>query len=190
MIRSFAADLRFWSCGRPLTPWRVLQGLVDNYGLQALLAYRLGRWLLATRWQFWWWPFWPFAWLFYYLLSRYVRLAFDIQLRLSAQIGRGFFIGHFGGILLQDCQLGNGCAIAQSVEIRPAADGHQPVIGNRVWIGAHAKIIGPYQVGSHSTISAGAQVRRNIPERTLCMGNPARIVMRDYDNQIMLRIHE
>jgi serine O-acetyltransferase len=65
-------------------------------------------------------------------------------------------------------------------------DGVPPIVADRVWIGAQAKIIGPMRIGAGSTVSAGAVVRRDIPERTLYMGNPGRIVMRDYDNSSIL----
>lgn len=49
-------------------------------------------------------------------------------------------------------------------------------IGNNVWIGLGAIILRGVHVGDHSVIGAGSVVRRNIPERTLVMGNPAEVV--------------
>ena len=91
-----------------------------------------------------------------------------------------------GGVMVRDCRLGAHCSIAQSTEIMAGTDGGSPTIGDRVWMGAHAKIIGAFQIGGGSTISAGSVVRRDLPERALYMGNPGRIVMRDYDNSAML----
>jgi serine O-acetyltransferase len=160
--------------------------LADNYGLQALLAYRLGRWLLRHRGVVYCWPLLPFGWPLYFILSRYVRGAFDIHLELSADIGAGFYIGHFGAIHVRHCRIGCNCSIGRLTDIAPANGTDGPVIGDRVWIGAHAQIVGPYRVGSDTTISAAAVVKRDIPDKSLCMGNPARVVIRHYDNRSIL----
>jgi serine O-acetyltransferase len=188
MSGAFQADIRrcYGSSRVNRKLWRLF---AENYGLQALLAYRLGRWLLRHK-RLRWWPVLPAAWIVYYLLSRYVRLAFDIRLELSADIGPGLYIGHFGGLRVTGCRIGANCSVGRLVHIAPAADGRRPVIGDRVWIGAHAQIIGSYTIGADATVSAAAIVRRDIPERTLCMGNPARIVTRNYDNRSLLGLRE
>ncbi len=160
--------------------------LASSYGLQALLAYRLGRWLLRARDKYYLWPLLPVGWLLYYLISRYVRLAFDIRLELSADIGPGFYIGHFGAICVRRCRIGANCSIGHLTDIAAAGNGLGPVIGDRVWIGAHAHIVGNYRVGSGATLSAGAAVRQDVPVAALYLGNPARVVMRNYDNGTFL----
>jgi serine O-acetyltransferase len=157
--------------------------LAGSYGLQALLAYRLGRWLLRVRNHYYVWPLLPLGWLLYYLLSRYVRLLFDIRIDLSADIGPGLYIGHFGAIRVRRCLIGANCSIGRLTDITPAADGPGPVIEDRVWIGAHVQIVGNYRIGRSATVSAGAAVRRDVPEKSLYLGNPGRIVMRTYDNR-------
>jgi serine O-acetyltransferase len=188
MTCAWLEDIR--RCSGKLSLKGAVHAFFDNYGLQALLGYRLGRWLLRTRARPWLWPVWPVGWPLYFLISRYVRVAFDIRLELSADIGPGFYIGHFGGIVLRRCQIGTHCSISQSVQIAPEAHSNSqgPRLGDRVWVGAHAKIIGTHQIGTGSTVSAGSVVKRDIPERTLCMGNPARVVMRDYDNSVILGV--
>lgn len=163
-------------------------GLVSrSYGLQALIAYRLGRWLLDSRRS---WPLWPIAWPAYFAASRYARIAFDIELHLSAHIGPGLYIGHFGGIRVRHCRLGAHCSIAQSVEIGPSGSGAGPDIGDRVWIGAHAKIAGPFRIGDAGTVSAGSRVTREVPAGALVMGDPARIAAKVYDNRKLLVLDE
>jgi len=189
-MRNLSADLRrCFSQGRSITLKSALKVVLgDNHGVKALLAYRLGRWLLSKRRNPGVWLLWPVAWPAYYLVSSYARFVFDIHLELSADIGPGLYIGHFGGIVLRNCRVGAHCSISQSTQIMAGEDGVPPVIGDRVWIGAQAKIIGPMHIGAGSTVSAGSVVRRDVPERTLYMGNPGRIVMRDYDNSSILGI--
>lgn len=170
----------------PMTPRKLLNVVARYYGAQATLVFRFGKALArATRD----WRVAPIAlagWPIYLLLRAYVRYALGIRLDLSAEIGPGLYIGHFGNIHLTRCKLGCNCSIAQSTQIMPAADGAGPMIGDRVWIGAHARIIGAYSIGSGSTLSAGAVIRRDIPAGALCLGDPARIVARQYDNRSML----
>lgn len=167
--------------------WRLF---ANSYGLQALLVYRLGRWLLRARGRCYLWPLLPVCWPIYYLLSRCVWVAYDIRLELSADIGPGFYIGHFGAIRVRRCRIGANCSIAHLTHISAAAEGRGPVIGDRVWIGAHARIIGPHRIGSDATVGAGTVIQRDIPERVLCLGNPARLVMRNYDNRRILGLRE
>jgi len=185
MSGAFQADIKRCaeSTRRHRAFWRLC---AENYGLQALFAYRLGRWLVRHNRHCLFWPVLPPGWILYYLLSRYVRLAFDIQLELSADIGPGLYIGHFGGLRVRACCIGANCSIGRLTDIVPGATGPGPVIGDRVWIGSNVRIAGPYRIGSDATVSAGSVVQGDIPEGSLCMGNPARIVMRNYDNRSIL----
>jgi serine O-acetyltransferase len=189
MTGALRADIRRCADGDPAE--RTLRQLfVQNYGLQALVAYRLGRWLLRSHRDYYRWPLLPFGWPLYFLLSRYVRLVFDIHLELSADVGPGVYIGHFGGVRIRCCRIGAHCSIGRLTHIGPATGDRGPVIGERVWIGGHVRIVGAYRIGSDATVSAGAVVLRDVPERALCMGDPARIVMRDYDNRSILGLKE
>jgi serine O-acetyltransferase len=189
MTTAFIADVRRYADieqGHSAV-WRLF---ADCYGLQALLAYRLGRWLLRARRRYYFWPLLPVCWPIYYVLSRGARMAYDIRLELSADIGPGFYIGHFGAIRVRRCRIGANCSISHLTDIGAAADGPGPVIGDRVWIGAHAQIVGPHRIGSDATIGAGTVVQCDIPERVLCLGNPARLVSRNYDNRQILGLRE
>jgi len=190
MTSAFVEDIRrLAGDSKPLRFGRSLRICLGNYGAQALLGYRLGRWLLRANKKPHLWPLLPLGWPLYFLVSRYVHLAFDIRLHLSADIGPGLYIGHFGNIVLRHCRLGRHCSISQSNHLEPAAEGQPgPTIGERVWIGAHARIVGPFQIGNRSTVSAAAVVQRDIPENALCTGNPARVIMRDYDNSKLINV--
>ena len=189
MTTAFIADVR--RCADIDQGHGAVWGLFANsYGLQALLAYRLGRWLLGAGPKYYLWPLLPVCWPLYYLLSRCVRIAYDIRLELTADIGPGFYIGHFGAIRVRRCQIGANCSIAHLTVISAAADGAGPVIGDRVWIGAHARIVGPHRIGSDATIGAGTVIQGDISEGVLCLGNPARLVRRHYDNRRILRLSE
>lgn len=171
----------------PLRTRDVILALWRNYGLQALVIYRFGRWLstaqngvfqailLA--------PLYPIYW----LLALGAHKAYGIQLAQSADIAPGLYIGHFGGIEVKNCRIGAHCAIQQQVKLAPPKNtGRGPTIGEGVWIGAHVQIRGEFAVGDGATIGAGAVVIQDIPGRCLALGNPARVAQRDYDNQAFL----
>jgi serine O-acetyltransferase len=124
------------------------------------------------------------------LLSCCVRVAYDIRLELSADIGPGFYIGHFGAIRVRRCRIGANCSIGHLTIISAAANGRGPVIGDRVWIGAHAQVVGPHRIGSDVTVGAATVVQGDVPDGVLCLGNPARLVKRNYDNRLMLGLRK
>ncbi len=184
MFENIRADIR----RREESP-RIINVLLllwrDN-GIQALLVYRFGRWLRSIRAR-------PFGWVIvvfyplYWLLAVFIRKVSGIILEQSADIGPGLNIGHFGGIEVRHCRIGPYCSIQQQVKLMPAeTHGNGPVIGQRVWIGAHARVCGDISVGDGSTVSAGTVVTQNIPERCLVLGNPGRIAQKDYDNEAFL----
>jgi serine O-acetyltransferase len=162
----------------------VLLGL-NSYSLQALLVYRFGRYLMQCRQhRLMNLP----AYLFfpvYYALALLMQLLYDIRLYLSADIGPGLYIGHFGGISVRRCIIGSNCSIHQEVCIDAMPDQSSgPAIGNNVWIGAHAKVIGPVRIAEGSTIGAGAVVTQDVPaHQCLVLGNPARVAQRGFDNR-------
>lgn len=155
--------------------------------LKALLVYRLGCWLSELRGKPKWWLLYILITPLLWLLTAYYRLAYDIYLEQSAEIGPGLFIAHFGGIRLRNCRIGEHCSIHQEVCLEPTGkDRNGPIIGNRVWVGAHVRIIGSVFVGDKATIGAGTLVTHNVSENCLFMGRPARVVQKEYDNSAFL----
>ena len=158
------------------------RAIVNNPGLQAVVVYRFGRALLSRRRYAWWWPFLAVAAPLYAVSAWIVRSLYGIRLYLSAQIGAGFSVLHFGGIEFANCRVGEQCSVGNQVKVGSTQDAQGPQIGDRVWIGAHAKVTSPVTIGDGATIAPGARVTRNVPTRSLVVGNPARIVSRSYDN--------
>jgi serine O-acetyltransferase len=172
---------------RRVGPAGALRLVVNRAGLQAVLVYRLGRWLQAA----WRRPaLWPAALLLlpvHRLLELWVRVAFDIHLERSAEIGPGLLVFHYGGIRLRNCRLGARCVVHQEVQLEPAEPGGAgPTLGDGVWLGPHARVLGPLQLGDGATVGAGALVTQDVPPRTVVLGAPARVMRVDYDNTELL----
>ena len=181
-------DLARYHLGpRPLSLSVALRAIWPQPGFQAVAAYRFGRALGLRRRQLAWWPLALSLYPLFWMLQTWVRLAYDIHLDQNADIGPGLYVGHFGGIRLEACRIGRHCAVQQQVRAHPAADADGgPVIGDNVWIGAHATIIGPIRIGEQSTIGAGAVVTADVAPRCLVMGDPARVIRWDFDNSSFL----
>jgi serine O-acetyltransferase len=111
------------------------------------------------------------------LLHRY-SIRFGIDISRDARIGSGFYIGHFGGICVnQDAVIGDNCNISQGVTLGQANRGERagcPVIGNNVYIAPGAKIIGRIRVGDGAAIGANAVVINDVAPHTTVGGIPAR----------------
>jgi serine O-acetyltransferase len=157
-----------------------------NEGLQAILVYRFGRLLDSKKRQVLLWPLLAIGWCIYVLAAWVMRHGYGINVALSADIGAGFWIGHFGGIEVINCRLAERCSVGQQTRVGNPGQPEGPTIGHSVWIGAHAKIFGPVKVGSGATIAPGAHVTKNVPERSLIVGSPGRVISRCYDNTQIL----
>lgn len=162
------------------TVWTVLR----SEGLWALFAYRLGR-FVHTRREI---PGGGFVrraalalmWTAYCALELWVSLLVDIQLHVTAQIAPGLYIGHFKSIHVgPDVRIGRDCNVGQMSWIAAAGPGFDdgaPVIGNRVYVGVGAKVIGNVRVGDEVAIGANAVVFDDVPDRAVMVGNPAKVV--------------
>lgn len=111
-----------------------------------------------------------------YLIDKFlVEVLFGITIDVNSNIGPGFYIGHFGGIIVRG-DFGSQCSIGQGVTVGSKGAGKSdgwPVIGDNVYIGAGAKIIGSIKVGNDCVIGANAVVIRDVPGNSLAVGVPA-----------------
>ncbi len=107
----------------------------------------------------------------YYYFKRYF-FKYGFQIPLATEIGRGFQILHFGNIVFNPaCTVGMNCTVAQGVLIGQSNRG-VPRIGDNVWIGANAVLVGDIFVGNNVLIAPGAYVNISVPDNSLVIGNP------------------
>jgi serine O-acetyltransferase len=113
------------------------------------------------------------------LLRRYqFKYGFDIP--YSTSIGAGLYIGHFGGVVINaEAKLGSNVNLSHGVTIGQMNRGSRagvPEIGDRVWIGPNAVIVGRIKIGNEVLIAPGAYVYFDVPDRSIVVGNPGKIV--------------
>jgi serine O-acetyltransferase len=109
-----------------------------------------------------------------------IEILTGISLPAGCRIGPGLYIGHFGHIIVHPkTEIGDNCNLSQGVTIGLMARGKYigvPKIGNRVFIGPNAVILGGITVGDDAVIGAGAIVTQPVPALAVVAGNPAKII--------------
>jgi serine O-acetyltransferase len=113
-------------------------------------------------------------WFLFKLFLRHYTYKFGFQ--IGGSIGKGFYIGHFGTIVVNpDTVIGTNCNIAHNVTIGVTRRGSRagvPVIGNDVWIGTGAVIVGKISIGNNVLIAPLTYVNFDVPDNSIVFGNP------------------
>lgn len=115
----------------------------------------------------------------YFILKRLTELFTGIQISHKAEIGSGFFIGHMGGIVINDSCIGKNASLHQNVTVGNAGRGEKhgnPTLGDGVYFGAGAAVIGKIQIGNNVMIGANAVVVKSAPDNVVLGGVPAEII--------------
>jgi serine O-acetyltransferase len=143
-------------------------------GFRFMFWLRLAAMTRASRWP------WRALHLLARLMHKRLRLRFGISIPYTTRIGAGFYIGHFGGIVVNEAaRIGKNCNISQGVTIGQRNRGARkgvPVIGDAVYIGPGAVVIGAVTVGSGCAIGANAVVARDLCRNAVAVGVPARVI--------------
>lgn len=149
-------------------------------GFWVMLVYRFGRWRYGVR---------PailrklFS-LIYKILYKFIQIITGIDLPCEVEVGDGFIIDHFGGIVVSgyakfgdQCRIRNGVVVGLKNVEEPGA----PIIGNNVDIGAGAKVLGKIRIGNNVLIGANAVVLADVPDNSIAVGVPAVVKPRNQD---------
>jgi serine O-acetyltransferase len=143
----------------------VVRGLLSQ-GFQALFIYRIFRWFYERH-----VPTQPVR----FFIERFIEIITGISIPAEATIGKGMRIHHFGGIIVHSAAVvGEYCTIYHGVTLGDRGGwGGAPRVGNRVLIGAGAKLIGDIVIGDDCVIGANAVVHTSVPVGHIAVGVPA-----------------
>jgi serine O-acetyltransferase len=113
------------------------------------------------------------------LLSQLARAATGIEIHPGARLGQRLFIDHGMGVVIgETAVVGDDVMLYHGVTLggRSLNRGKRhPTLGDRVTVGAGAKVLGPVWVGDDVQIGANAVVVKDVPAGAVAVGIPARI---------------
>jgi serine O-acetyltransferase len=148
-----------------------LEILLCYPGLHAVWGYRLSHWLWACKLK-----------LFGRALSALVTRLTGVDIHPGAMIGPGLFIDHATGVVIgETAEIGTNVTIYQGVTLGGTsleAVKRHPTIGDRVTIGAGAKLLGAITIGHDSRIGANAVVVHDVPPNSIVVGVPGQVIAR------------
>lgn len=117
------------------------------------------------------------------LMHRRLTYKFGISIPHETAVGAGLYIGHFGGIVVnRRAIIGRNCNISQGVTLGQANRGRNkgcPIVGDNVYIGPGAKIVGAVTIGNNVAIGANCVVTRDVPDNSVVVGVPGRVISQD-----------
>lgn len=157
--------------------WQNHHRTLMNRGMWVMVVYRFGNWRYSIRNRF---VRVPFSAIYKFLFV-VVQCLTSVELPCETKTGRGFRIEHCGDIVVSgDAVFGEDCIIRNGVTVglKNTKERGSPVLGNRVDIGAGAKILGVITIGDDVSIGANAVVLQSVPANSIAVGIPARIIPR------------
>jgi serine O-acetyltransferase len=177
MIEFLASDL-----SRKRNHYVRIDNFVNKYlkitfqlGTIAVMVYRLGTWSYSLRGL----ASYP-AKALYLLAAGFWEPLTGMHINPRLVIGRGFVVHNFSNIVVDAASIGENFTVNQGVTVGPdwRNDG-LPRIGDNVFLGAGAKVLGNVTLGDNVVVAANALVERSVPDNCTVVGVPARIIARD-----------
>ncbi len=170
-MSKFKQDVQRWVVPQQIADpseitWgRTLRLLWQYMSLRAMLWYRFGSWCKERR-----IPMIPG------LVQRFLLRFFGLEIWIGAKIGGGLYIAHPVGTVIAVQEMGENCTIVASVTTGMRNEWAFPRIGNNVFIGAGARVLGGIQVGDGAVIGANAVVIHDVPPGATAVGVPAKVI--------------
>jgi len=144
-----------------------------HLGFWAVLNYRMGKYL-RTKFKN------KLIWGITGLNKMIIEIFTGISIPYSCEIAPGVLIGHFSNIMIAgNVIIGKNCTLHQGVTIGLAGRDEKagvPIIGDDVFIGAGAVILGKINIGNAVAIGANSVVSEDIPDNAVLVGQKAKII--------------
>ena len=121
------------------------------------------------------------------IISQFSRFLTGIEIHPGARIGKNLFIDHGMGVVIgETSEIGDNVTIYHMATlggIAPSINSNDqrnikrhPTIGDESVIGSGAQVLGPITVGRCAKIGANAVVTKDVPEKAVMVGIPAKNV--------------
>ncbi len=145
-------------------------------GLHAIWAHRLAHWLWRHGLRF-----------LARIVSQTSKVITSIEIHPGAQIGPGLFVDHGVGVVIgETAEVGADVTLYHGVTLGGTSlekGKRHPTLGDRVVVGAGAKLLGAIEIGDDSRIGANSVVVHSVPPNSVVVGVPGRIVIRSRAHQ-------
>lgn len=115
-------------------------------------------------------------------IQRLICMLYGLEIAVSQEIGGGLYIPHPYGTVLMPKRIGKNCSIIHNVTLGMRNNWEFPIIGDDVFIGAGARVLGGILIGSGSRIGANAVVIHDVPAGATVVGIPARVIRIDKED--------
>jgi serine O-acetyltransferase len=181
MFENLRADLRRSMVGGKEGWWKRHPSLellraFGNVGVWPVVVYRFGHWATKVRV--------PLVGLILRLLALIMRHAVMIWtgvfINPNAEIGPGFAVHTWVGVFVGKTKIGANCTVGSGVVIPHSTRS----IGDNVYFGAGAKLVGDTKIGNNVVIMSNSLVMVDVADNTSIVGVPARIKLRGGQRQI------
>lgn len=170
MLDRLLGDIRAAKERDPAAP-STLEVIFAYPGVHAIWGHRLSHWLwrrgakVAAR-----------------TLAEVTRILTGVDIHPGARLGTGLFIDHATGVVIgETAEVGDDVTIYHGVTLGGSGKDtgkRHPTIGDRVTIGAGAKILGAIKIGDDSRIGANAVVVKEVPSSAVVVGVPGQAISR------------
>jgi serine O-acetyltransferase len=154
-----------------------LEVLLSYSGLHAIWMHRINHWFWAHNLK-----------LLGRLSSQFARWLTGIEIHPGATLGPGFFIDHGMGVVIgETAEVGADVTLYHGVTLGGTSTEkgkRHPTIGDRVVIGAGAKVLGAIEIGEDSRIGANAVVVKSVPPNSVVVGVPGQNISRSKPHRV------
>ncbi|MFY2859900.1 serine O-acetyltransferase [Mycobacterium sp. THU-M104] len=170
MLAALRNDIRAARERDPAAP-TTLEVIFAYPGVHAIWGHRISHWLWKRG-----------ARVTARALAELTRILTGVDIHPGAHLGSGLFIDHATGVVIgETAEVGDGVTMYHGVTLGGSgADTgkRHPTIGDRVTIGAGAKILGAIKIGDDSRIGANAVVVKPVPSSAVVVGVPGQAISR------------
>lgn len=171
MFRRFKQDACRWihpskiAPESELSPGVLLVLLYRYMPLRAMAWFRFGAWCSQRR-----IPVVPG------FVQRLLYRHYGLEIPIRADIGGGLYIAHPVGVVIAPRRMGENCSVIAAATIGMRNEWEFPDIGDNVFIGAGARVLGGITIGDGAAIGANSVVIHDVPAGATVVGIPGRVV--------------
>ncbi|KAA1251698.1 serine O-acetyltransferase [Mycobacterium simiae] len=171
MLAEIRRDIQAARHRDPARP-TVLEVIFSYPGVHAVWGHRISHWLWLRN-----------ARLVARALAELTRILTGVDIHPGAVIGSGLFIDHATGVVIgETAEVGDDVTLYHGVTLGGTGTDigkRHPTIGDRVTIGAGAKILGPIKIGADSRVGANSVVVKEVPSGAVVVGVPGQVISRN-----------